>query len=69
MIGRGVHVTIAEDILKVKYTKFKENLLFTFRGKTFCYDIFIVYHSLLSVFLMHNPVCFPPLHSIFSGRS
>ena len=45
MIGRGVHVTIAEDILKVNYTKFKENLLFTFRGKTFCYDIFIVYHS------------------------
>ena len=28
-------MTIAEDILKVKYTKFKENLLFTFRGKTF----------------------------------
>ena len=60
MIGRGVHVTMAEDILY---------LLFTFCGKTFGYDIFIFHHIWLSVFLMYNPACFPLLCSIFSGRN
>lgn len=60
MIGRGVHVTMAEDILY---------LLFTFCGRTFGYDIFIFHHIWLSAFLMYNPACFLLLCSIFSGTN